>query len=547
MSRPSRSTARRRDAVVSADRLGVTLPDGRPLFDGLTLGFGDERTGLVGANGSGKSTLLRLLVGAQAPSTGTVVRRGRIGYLPQHRAAPDATATVGDALDVGAELAALERIMAERPLPADLDVVGDRWDLRERVGAELARLGLGHLALGRPLGAVSGGEATRLALAAVLLDGPDLLVLDEPTNDLDAASREALYAAIDAWRGGVLVVTHDRALLGRVDRIVELSAQGARIYGGNYAVYDEQRTAEALAASAALAHARKELRKTERDVQRARERQDRRARNGAERAVDANMPRVALGIMQRRSEATTGRLRDVGARLAEDARAEVTAARRQVEVRETMAIVPPSAGLRANAPVVALERVRYTHPGASTPIIVDVSLALRGPERVAITGPNGSGKTTLLRLLTGELTPDAGVVRWGVPRAAIAYLDQRASALDPAGTVVGSFAAAHPTLDAEQVRHALARSLFRGEAAEARVATLSGGERLRAALAIALHGATPPQLLVLDEPTNHLDLESLRALETTLAAYDGALVVVSHDAAFLDALGVTRWIACGRR
>ncbi|HKG95906.1 MAG TPA: ABC-F family ATP-binding cassette domain-containing protein [Gemmatimonadaceae bacterium] len=543
MSRPSGAPP-----LLTTDQLGFTLPDGRALFAGLTLGFGRERTGLVGANGVGKSTLVRLLVGELRPSSGGVTRRGRIAYLSQRRDAraaagavpDDASRTVAAALGVADALAALDRVLGGGADPADFDRVGADWDLRERVEAELARFGLEHLAPERPVATLSGGEATRVALAGLVLGRPEMLVLDEPTNDLDAPSRDALYRFVEGWAGGMLVITHDRALLSRVDRIVELSTLGARSYGGNYDVYEAQRAAEEGAAAHDLAHARKELRKTERAAQAMRERQARRDGRGKRERATANAPKIWLNMQRERSQATSGRVGELAERLVGERRGRVAAARARVEVRERLALDLPPSGLPAGKVVVAAAGLRYAHPGAAAPVLGGLDLLIVGPERVALTGPNGSGKTTLLRLLAGELPPGAGAVRLGVAADAVAYLDQHAARLRPERSVLDNFRAANPSLDATATRHALARYLFRADAALARVDTLSGGERLRAALACTVNALRPAQLLLLDEPTNHLDLDSLRAVEDVLASYDGALVVVSHDETFLDAIGVER-------
>jgi ATPase subunit of ABC transporter with duplicated ATPase domains len=532
--------------LLSAEDLGYTLPDGRRLLDGVTLGVGRERTGLVGANGTGKSTLLRLLVGELRPTRGHVARRGRVGYLPQHPARTlGAGATVADALGVGDTLDALDRVLAGEGTAADLDLVGARWELHAEIAAALGRFGLAYVEPRRPVATLSGGEATRLAFARLVLDGAELLALDEPTNDLDAASREALYAFVESWGGGLVAVTHDRALLARVDRIVELTSLGVRVYGGGWALYDAQRAAEAAAAERALDDARKSLRGAERQARETRERQQRRASRGAREAATANMPKILLGMRRNASERTTARLDAVGERVVAAARDRVAEARSRVEVRERLALGLPPSGLRDGKVVVESRGLTYGH-SADRPLLRDLSLEIVGPERVAIVGPNGSGKTTLLRLLAGELALEAGVVRLGVDRAAVAYVDQHAGTRLPAElTVLGAMRAANPGLDESACRYALARHLFRGDAALAPVRALSGGERVRAALACALHAEHPPQLLLVDEPTNHLDLDSLRAVEEMLASYDGALVIVSHDETFLEAVGVERRVVLG--
>jgi ATPase subunit of ABC transporter with duplicated ATPase domains len=532
------------DLRISADGLAFALADGRNLFSDLTLGFGRERTGLVGANGVGKSTLLRVLAGDLRPAAGSVVRRGTVGRLPQDfQVAPDRP--LAEVLGISDRLAALDRIDAGAGSPDDLDLVADDWDLRERAEALVARFGLAHLPLDRPVGAVSGGEATRVALAGLLLSRPDFLLLDEPTNNLDAAGREALYDFVGGWTGGLLVVSHDRALLSRVDRIVELTPRGARVYGGDFAAYQAQKAAEDAAAGRELSSAEHALRAARREAQRTRERQEKRQSRGKKQAATANIPKILLGARARSAQATAARLQDAGARTVDEGRERLLAAKERVEERARLALDLPSADLPGGKTVVEMEGVSYRHPGAAAPVLRGVSLRVTGPERVAVVGPNGSGKTTLLNLATGRIRPDAGTARLGVAPGEVAFFDQHAWSLDPALSVLENYRAANPEMDETQARHALARFLFIEDAVHQPAGTLSGGQRLRAALACTLNGYRPPMLLVLDEPTNHLDLDSLAALEDVLRGYDGALLVVSHDAAFLEAIGVDREIRLG--
>jgi ATPase subunit of ABC transporter with duplicated ATPase domains len=537
------TTTHARDGRIVAERVAFALADGRALLRDLSIAFGRERTGLIGPNGSGKTTLLRLLAGELTPTAGTVRRAAAVAVLPQDfRPAPDAPLAV--VLGIDARLAALRRLDAGAATPADLELVGDDWDLPERTVAVLARLGLGHLPLDRPVGAVSGGEATRVALAGLALGRPDFVLLDEPTNHLDAASREALYDFVEGWTGGLLCVSHDRALLRRMDRIVELSALGVRVYGGDYDDYRARRDLDDAAAARELGSARAALRSAEHEARVVRERQAQRDARGHASRATANMPKILLNARKGQAEATGARVRAITAREVEERRERVAAARTRVEERERPRFDLPSTALPAGRTVLALDDVTVRFPGASAPALDGVSLRIVGPERVAITGPNGSGKSTLLRVAMGDLVPDAGTVR-RLPDGETAYLDQHGVPLDPARSVLDNFRARHPHMEATAARYALARFLFSHEAALQPVGTLSGGQRLRASLACVLGGARPPALLVLDEPTNHLDLDALDALERALQAHDGALLVVSHDAAFLDAIGVTRRVALG--
>ncbi len=466
---------------LTADALRVTLPDGRLLLDIPRLGIADERVGLVGPNGSGKSTLLRVLAGELAPSSGRITRRGTIAVVRQDR-------------------------------------------------AEHATL--------------SGGERARLALAEQLRTQPDLLILDEPTNDLDAEARADVHRLVARWPRGVLVATHDRALLAHVDRILCIEQGTLRSYGGNYAAFAERRATERAALERERANADAELSRAERQLREVRERQARREASGKRSRKDANMPKILLNTRRANAQVSTGRLRDVTARVVEDAAARASAARAPLAERDRLKMELPKSRLAAGTTVIALHDATIG-PSLERPLLEGFSLDIVGPERIAIAGRNGAGKTTLLRVLAGALAPLAGDVRRGVPLDDIAYLDQHTTLLDVGRTVRDAFAARHPDAERNAVHAALARFRFRAQAAEQPIATLSGGERLRAALACVLGGPVVPRFLLLDEPTNHLDLEHLEAVEQALCGYDGALVVVSHDADFVEAIGTQRSVVLG--
>jgi ATPase subunit of ABC transporter with duplicated ATPase domains len=532
------------DFRIAADRLGYALADGRTLFSDITLGFGRERTGLTGPNGAGKTTLVRLMAGELAALHGSVQRRGTVAYLPQNFEL-GTDRPLAAVLGIDQRLAALDRVYAGTPEPGDLDRVGDDWDLRERAEAALARFGVGHLPLDRPVAGVSGGEGTRVALAGLTLAQPDFLLLDEPTNNLDAAGRDALYELVRGWTGGLLVVSHDRTLLRLLDRIVELSPAGVRVYGGNYDVYLAQKAAEEGAAARELSSAEAALRAARREAQRMRERQDRRDSRGKAHAAKGGAPKIWLGMQRERSEGTRGRVRDTAERIVAGGRERFDAARARVEERGRIALELPPTVLAAGKVVVELDGVSVLRPGAERPAPENVSLRVVGPERLAIAGPNGSGKTTLLHVIEGTLPPTSGSVRLGVPADDVAFFDQHARRLRPGASVLECYRERNPDIGETEARHALARFLFEGDAVHQPTQTLSGGQRLRAALACTLNGWRPPKLLLLDEPTNHLDLDSLAALEDVLNGYDGALIAVSHDRAFLEAIGVERVVEVG--
>lgn len=535
MSRPA-------PCYAALDAVDVRLPDGRLLLHNLSLAIGDERVGLVGANGCGKSTLLRLVAGLILPTAGRVVRTGTIGYLPQEAGVRDG-GTVAHRLGVAPRLAALDRLAQGRGDARDVELVGDQWDVRERAAEALLRVGLDASALERPLGEVSGGEGTRVALAGLVLRAPDLLLLDEPTNHLDAEARRQLRTLLAEWPRGVIVASHDRALLAGVDRIVELTPRGASVFGGAYPDYVAQKEEEQRAAERALAGARAALSRARRDVQEARERKARRDARGRRSRVHENQSRLLLNLRRETSEATAARLAADGERVLDDLRTRLRDARERVDERAALDFAFPSTGLHASRRLVEARDVAFGWGASTPPVIRALALTVVGPERLAIAGPNGSGKSTLLRLLAGTLPPRDGSLLLTAPPGRVALLGQRVDWPVPAGSLLENFVAGVPDATSSHAREALAAFNFRGDAARQPVASLSGGESMRGALAILLHAPMSPWLLLLDEPTNHLDLDGLRAVEQALRRYDGALIVISHDERFLDAIGVTRVLA----
>lgn len=519
-------------ASISLHNLAWSTPDGRPLFAQLDLQFGPERTGLVGRNGVGKTTLLKLIAGQLTPSVGSVSIQGTFRTL-QQAVRPQPGETIADLLDVVAPLATLTRI--EQGLGSDEDLANADWMLPTRIAAALDRVGL-DAPPETELEALSGGQQTRARLASLLFAEPDFLLLDEPTNNLDRAGRAAVLQMLTNWRAGAIVVSHDRELLEAMEAIVELTSLGIARYGGPYSFYREQKTLELAAAEQSLAHAEKAAADIARRGQTAAERQARRNSAGKRTAAQGGIPKILAGARKDRSEKTSG----AGARLHQqrqtEAEEKANAASRQIEMLQTLQVELASTQLPPGKLVLELNAVTFGYD-ERRPLLQDLSFRMVGPERVAIAGPNGCGKTTLLKLISGTVRPQAGDVRC---LTHFALFDQHVSMLQPAASIRDNYLRLNPGATENEGRAALAKFSFRADAALQAVGTLSGGQLLRAGLACVLGGPAPPPLLILDEPTNHLDLDAISALQAGLQAYDGALLVVSHDETFLKSLGITR-------
>ncbi|MBU1306009.1 MAG: ATP-binding cassette domain-containing protein, partial [Alphaproteobacteria bacterium] len=456
-------------ASVTLHQLTCSTPDNHPLFNDLDLTFGPGRTGLIGRNGTGKSTLLRIIAGLIPPAAGSVSIAGTLGMLEQSVQVSSDT-SLAHQLGIADDLARLDRL--DRGLGSIDDAGSADWSLPGRIEAALKAVALPAFTMDRPLATLSGGQRTRLGLARLILAAPDVILLDEPTNNLDAEGRQAVVDLLQGWRGAAIVVSHDRDLLREMDAIVELTTLGAKTYGGNWDHYTTQKALELASAEHTLASTQRRVAEIDRKIQAVSEKKARKDGAGKRKGAKGGTPRIMLGGLKENAENTSGEATRIANRLRQAATDAAADARAQVEILTPLSVTLTPTGLPAGRTVLQADGLTGG-PDTAAPVIRDLFLQLTGPERVAITGPNGSGKTTLLRLLTGSLAACDGTPRILVPYA---MLDQTVSLLDPALCIRDNFRALNPDADETTCRSALARFMFRADAALQITGTLSGGE-----------------------------------------------------------------------
>ncbi len=510
---------------------------GKPIVDALDLRIADrERIGLVGPNGSGKSTILRLIAGEQMPDGGQIHRpRGlRIGYLPQDvaleggrallafvRESVPGRAELDRALEAATtELEACEKEGAEEPDHAErmLDLAGRVAELHEEVAhfdthysefeakGILAGLGFKPADLDRDLGELSGGWKMRAVLAALLFQRPDLLLLDEPTNHLDMPSVAWFSGFLRRYDRSFILISHDREFLNeQIRRVVSLEPEGVRSYQGDYEQYRRQRDEERVLLESRAKNLEREREHLEQFIKRFRAK--------ATKAAQVQSRVRALEKMEK------------------------------VELHRDRAVMsfrfPPSE--RAGKDVLLVDGLSKTY--GDRKVLTDVSLRVERGERIALLGVNGAGKTTLLRILAGEIAPSGGTFAFGHNTKVGYYAQHHAESLDPTRTVYDEVARCCREGGHQRIRSVLGAMLFGDLEIEKKVGVLSGGERARVALSQLL--VDPGNVLLMDEPTNHLDLDSSERLADALGTFDGTLLFVSHNRAFIRALATKIWFVDG--
>ncbi|MDT0121406.1 ABC-F type ribosomal protection protein [Paenibacillus sp. RRE4] len=493
-----------------------------PILDGVNLQILErERIGLVGVNGAGKSTLLKIIAGEMSYDGGQIFKSKEttLGYLAQNSGLQSNRSIWEEMMHVfahltqtEAELRQMEHDIADPAFMEDEKQYADLleryarrsdwfkdhggYEMETRIRSVLHGMGFGEFSPDTPIGTLSGGQKTRLALARILLQAPDLLMLDEPTNYLDIATLTWLEDYLRGYSGALLVVSHDRYFLDRlVTTIVEIERHRSKKYTGNYSRYMELKAAEYEIHMKQYEKQQDEISKMEDFVQKNIVR--------ASTTKRAQSRRKALEKMDRLDKP----LGDL----------------KKAHFSFETAVMSGKEVLRVDQLSVAYDE--------GSPLFRNVSFDLRRGETVALIGPNGIGKSTMLKCLTGSLRPAQGDIQWGT-KVQIGYYDQEQTGLNPSNTVLEELWSAYPGMEEARIRTVLGNFLFSGDDVLKKISSLSGGEKARVSLSKLM--LKEANVLILDEPTNHLDLFAKEVLEAALMDYEGTLLFISHDRYFLN-------------
>lgn len=513
-------------------------PNGDILFSDLNLAIGrQDKIALVGNNGAGKSTLLKILAGTIHPSGGSVKADAKPYYVPQLVDAFN-DETVAQALGVGNKLKALKEILDGHVTEANLALLDDDWTIEERCREAFAYWQLDGLDLMQRMRTLSGGQRTKVFLAGILIRQPQIVLLDEPSNHLDARGRNILYDYIRSTRGTLLVVSHDRTLLNLLDTVWELGKQGITVYGGNYDFYAEQKMMEGNALHQTIKGKEKALRKARETERESLERQRKLDARGKKKQEKAGLPIISMNTFRNNAEKSTSRMKEVHAEKVNVISQELDQLRETLPDINKMKVTFDHSALHRGKMLVT---ARDLNVGYNDRLLwkQGLNFQIRSGERIAVKGSNGAGKTTLIKVILGELEPCLGTIDRAEARAI--YIDQDYSLIDNRLSVYEQVQQHNSgALQEHEIKIRLNRFLFAQADWDKPCASLSGGERMRLMLCSLTIGSQAPDIIVLDEPTNNLDIRNMEILTAAVNEYKGTLIVVSHDVYFLEQVNAER-------
>ncbi|MBK1895521.1 ABC-F family ATP-binding cassette domain-containing protein [Chryseobacterium paridis] len=526
--------------MIFLQNISYRFPNRDLLFNHINLTIPTHsKSALVGSNGMGKSTLLKLIANEIQPLEGNLNIQGDLYYVPQMFGNFNHL-TIAECLKIDQKLHALHKITNGEVDEVYFEILNDDWDIEVRSQLALQYWGLDPLDLDQKLESLSGGQKTKVFLAGLQINHPDIILLDEPTNHLDLEGRNLLYDYIHKTNSTVVIVSHDRSLLNLVDAIFELSNQGISTYGGNFDFYIEQKEIETEALHNDIHSKERALKKAKEKERETIERKQKLDARGKQKQEKSGVARIMMNTLRNNAEKNTSKLKNVHAEKINDISGDLRELRSSVKNTGQMKVNFDDSNLHLGKILIVAEDINFKY-NEKFLWLQDLTVEIRSGDRISIKGSNGSGKTTLIKLLLGSLEPTAGTITRTDFNSI--YIDQEYSIINRKATVY-EFAQKFNdnALQESEVKTILSRFLFGKETWDKKGEMLSGGERLRLLLCVLSISKRVPDVIILDEPTNNLDLQNVEILTHSIKDYKGTLLVISHDEIFLDEIGVEKEI-----
>jgi len=537
------------------------------IFENISFSIkNNEKIAIIGKNGIGKSILLQLLVGKLEPYSGEIIKNKiNISYFPQKFNELNFS-TVADVFGFEKQVASLKKVDEGTAEAEDYVILEGNWDCIDKIQEKIKFFGL-KFELLRDFSTLSGGEKVKLILSSIIDKNSNFLILDEPTNNMDYESKKYFYDFIKNWQNGLIVVSHDRELLNLVDKIYELRRIGMKdtkmfVYGGNFDYWKKQKEIEEKALKNQYEETNKKISHQKKMLQSEREFAEKKRKQGEAGLASHKYPKKGYGLMKMSAESKRGQLVVQDTKRVEKTEKNISELKNKLEIKQNI-YFKFSQNTFSNKFLVQIKNLNFWYDIKQ--IFNDFSLEVFGGERIAVEGKNGSGKTTLLKLIMNKWTVSEidltsltsnciiandsqiytnmefkGEIR--VNARNIAYLDQNCDFLQNEETILKNIQSYNPTISEKDCRDILAQFLFRTDDVYKKIKDLSGGEKLRVALACVLSDKNMPELLLLDEPTNNMDLDSIQVLENILNQYNGAIIVISHDKVFKENIRINKSI-----
>lgn len=527
--------------MLTIQQLSYIHPNKDLLFHGIDLNVNtQEKIALIGNNGVGKSTLLKIIAQQLQASSGTFNLNADTYYVPQIYGQFNEL-SIAQALQVDDKLNALQAILNGDTSETHFTTLNDDWTIEERCKEALKYWQLSELDLNQKMETLSGGQKTKVLLTGMLIHHADLILLDEPSNHLDAAGRQLLYDFILSCKSALIVISHDRKLLNLIDMVCELNKNGIKIYGGNYDFYREQKEIENNALDQDIQSKEKALKKAKEKERETRERQQKLDSRGKGKQEKSGVPKIMMNTLRNSAENSTAKLKGVHAEKIGNIKQELQGLRSLQSEIDQMKFGFDASSLHKGKQLFKANQINCHFGNGRQLWHKNLSTNIVSGDRLVIKGGNGAGKTTLINIILGKVATTEGEVMLAQNKTV--YIDQDYSLIDNRLSVyeqAQTFNAA--ALQEHEIKIRLNRFLFGKSEWDKLCAALSGGERMRLLLCCLNIGQQAPDIIILDEPTNNLDIQNIEILTHAINDYQGTLIVVSHDETFLQQVNIQKTI-----